>query len=110
MHQTFVSLLVVCAVQRAEVRATQHVIRLCSFKQSRECFYIIRVKSRAVDRSTIQFLTILGVLLTKTCYYQRRALARDFMVCNNKYLKTHLLVVFHDFSQRLFILKVFKQS
>ena len=26
------------------------------------------VKSRAVDRSTIQFLTIFGVLLTKTCY------------------------------------------
>ena len=31
------------------------------------------VKSRAVDRSTIQFLTIFGVLLTKTCYYPRRA-------------------------------------
>ena len=26
------------------------------------------VKSRAVDRSTIQFLTIFGVLLTETCY------------------------------------------
>ena len=29
----------------------------------------IIVKSRAVDRSTIQFLTILGVLLTKTSYH-----------------------------------------
>ena len=27
------------------------------------------IKSRAVDRSTIQFLTIFGVLLTETCYY-----------------------------------------
>ena len=27
------------------------------------------VKSRAADRSTIQFLTIFGVLLTETCYY-----------------------------------------
>ena len=31
------------------------------------------VKSRVVDRSTIQFLTIFGLLLTKTCYYLRRA-------------------------------------
>ena len=31
------------------------------------------VKLRAVDQSTIQFLTISGVLLTKTCYYSRRA-------------------------------------
>ena len=31
------------------------------------------VKSRAVYRSTIQFLTIFGALLTKTCYYPRRA-------------------------------------
>ena len=30
------------------------------------------VKSRAVDRSTIQFWTILGVLLTETCYYSSR--------------------------------------
>ena len=26
------------------------------------------VKSRAVDRSTIKFFTIFGVLLTETCY------------------------------------------
>ena len=38
-----------------------------------EITHIITVKSRAVDRSTIQFLTIFGVLLTKTCYYPRRA-------------------------------------
>ena len=31
--------------------------------------YVHTVKSRAVDRSTIQFLSILGVLLTETCYY-----------------------------------------
>ena len=31
------------------------------------------VKSRAIDRSTIQFLILFGVLLTKTCYYSRRA-------------------------------------
>ena len=30
------------------------------------------VKSQAVDRSTIQFLTIFGVLLTEMCYYNRR--------------------------------------
>ena len=29
---------------------------------------IYTVKSRAVDRSTIQFLSIFGVLLTETCY------------------------------------------
>ena len=29
----------------------------------------VTVKSRAVDRSTIQFSTIFGVLLTETCYY-----------------------------------------
>ena len=34
---------------------------------------IYTVKSQAVDRFTIQFLTIFGVLLTKTCYYPRRA-------------------------------------
>ena len=38
------------------------------------------VKLRAVDWSTIQFLIILGVLLTKTYYYPRPATARDFMV------------------------------
>ena len=31
------------------------------------------IKLRAVDQSTIQFLTIFGVLLTKTSYYLRRA-------------------------------------
>ena len=34
---------------------------------------LFTVKSRAVDRSTIQFLTIFGVLLTKTCYNPRGA-------------------------------------
>ena len=29
------------------------------------------VKLRAVDRSTIQFLSIFGVVLTETCYYPR---------------------------------------
>ena len=33
----------------------------------------ITVKSRAVYRSTIKFLTIFGVLLTKMCYYLRCA-------------------------------------
>ena len=36
-------------------------------------FFVVTIKSRSVDRSTIQFLTIFGVLLTKTCYYPRRA-------------------------------------
>ena len=31
-------------------------------------FNLHTVKSRAVDRSTIQFFTFFGVLLTKTCY------------------------------------------
>ena len=35
-------------------------------------FMCITVKSRAVDRSTIQFLAIFGVLLTKMCYYTGR--------------------------------------
>ena len=40
------------------------------------------VKSRAVDRSTIQFLTIFGLLLTKTCYYPRRAtIAMSIIEC-----------------------------
>ena len=30
--------------------------------------HVLTVKSRAVYRSTIQFLTIFGVLLTETCY------------------------------------------
>ena len=34
---------------------------------------ISTVKSRAVDRSTIQFLTFFWVLLSKMCYYLRRA-------------------------------------
>ena len=34
---------------------------------------ILTVKSRAVYRSTIQFLTIFGVLLTETCYQPRCA-------------------------------------
>jgi hypothetical protein len=42
--------------------------------------FINTVKSRAVDRSTIRFLTIFGVLLTKTCYYPRRATVA--MSCN----------------------------
>ena len=66
MHQTFVSLLVVCAVQRAEVRAIQHVIRLCSFKQSRECFYLFTYGVQAI--LIFRFLTIqwfLVMLLTE---------------------------------------------
>ena len=34
----------------------------------KEIEIIHTVKSRAVDRSTIQFLTIFGVLLTEICY------------------------------------------
>ena len=40
-------------------------------------YYIVHtVKSRAVDRSTIQFLSIFGVLLTEMCYYYQGLLYR----------------------------------
>ena len=47
----------------------------------------VTVKSRAVDQSTIQFLTILGVLLTKTCYHPRHA---TIAMSSNQF-KSHLI-------------------
>ena len=40
-------------------------------RRERSLKYANTVKLRAVDRSTIQFLTILGVLLTETCYFAK---------------------------------------
>ena len=49
---------------------------------------VTTVKSRAVDRYTIQFSTILGVLLTKTCYYSRRAtIAKSSNESNDECIK-----------------------
>jgi hypothetical protein len=46
------------------------------------------VKLRAVDQSAIQFLTIFGVLLTKTCYYPRRAtIAMSSNQSTDEYIK-----------------------
>jgi hypothetical protein len=47
----------------------------------------VTVKLRAVDQSTIQFLTILGVLLTKTCYHPRHA---TIAMSSNQF-KSHLI-------------------
>ena len=63
------------------------------------------VKSRAVERSTIQFLTTFRVLLTKTWYYPRRAtivikgcmnLFQSLLItCSAYYVRTF---IYHDLS------------
>ena len=48
-------------------KSAEEIVSVC-LPFTKEVQIVYTVKSRAVDRSTIQFLSIFGVLLTEICY------------------------------------------